>query len=81
MEFFNIRHGFDVRQPEKFTDVFTELGTVKVGGSNIIGLQKWMGPVPPTYNASDAHVRAHVFWDIFSLSHTRGVKVWLVSIL
>ncbi len=29
---------------------------VKVGGSNIIGLQKWVGPVPPTYNGSDAHV-------------------------
>lgn len=28
---------------------------VKVGGSNIIGLQKWVGPVPPTYNGSDAH--------------------------
>ncbi len=33
----------------------TELETVKVGGSNIIGLQKWVGPVPPTYNGSDAH--------------------------
>ncbi len=27
----------------------------KVGGSNIIGLKKRVGPVPPTYNGSDAH--------------------------
>ncbi len=26
-----------------------------MGGSNIIGLQKWVGPVPPTYNSSDTH--------------------------
>ncbi len=28
-----------------------------MGGSNIIGLQKWVGPVPPTYNGSDAHAQ------------------------
>ncbi len=39
----------------KSADIFTELETVKVGGSNIIGLQKCVGPVPPTYNGSDAH--------------------------
>ncbi len=31
-------------------DIFAELEMVKVAGSNIIGLQKWVGPVPPTYN-------------------------------
>ncbi len=36
-------------------NIFTELETVKVGGSIIIGLQKWVGPVPPTYNGSNAH--------------------------
>ncbi len=30
-----------------------------MGGSNIIGLQKWVGPVPPTYNGSDAHGCTH----------------------
>ncbi len=34
----------------KSAQTFTELETVKVGGSNIIGLQKWT-----TYNGSDAH--------------------------
>ncbi len=32
-----------------------------MGGSNIIGLQKWVGPVPPTYNGSDAHVCKSLF--------------------
>ncbi len=48
-------NGFDWRRSEKCTDIFAELKMVKVGGSNIIGLQKWVGPVPPTYNGSDAH--------------------------
>ncbi len=46
---------FNSRQSEKCTEIFTELETVKVGGSNIIGLLKWVGPVPPTYNGSYAH--------------------------
>ncbi len=36
-------------------DIFAELEMVKVAGSNINGLQKWVGPVPPTYNGSDAN--------------------------
>ncbi len=52
---FITRNGFDWRRSEKCTDIFAELEMVKVGGSNIIGLQKWVGPVPPTYNGSDAN--------------------------
>ncbi len=59
-------NGFDWRRSEKCTDRFTELETVKVGGSNIIGLQKWVGPVPPTYNGSDAH----------GIKHTHLIPAW-----
>ncbi len=45
----------------KSAQTFTELEMVKVGGSNIIGLQKWVGPVPPTYNGSDAHVCIYIY--------------------
>ncbi len=47
-------------------NIVTELETVKVGGSNIIGLQKWVGPVPPTYNGSYAHVIYTTAFSIFS---------------
>ncbi|XP_050960150.1 V-set and transmembrane domain-containing protein 1-like [Labeo rohita] len=47
--------GMDLTDAAQKSDIFAELETVKVGGSDITGLQQWVGPVPPTFNGSDAH--------------------------
>ncbi len=76
-------NGFDLRCSEKCTDIFTELEMVKVGGSNIIGLQKWVGPVPPTYNGSDAHVQMNwtVKFDIEGCMLIFVSPVWVIRSL
>lgn len=55
MEFNLLGNGFDWRRSEKWTDICTERDTVKVSGSNIIGLKKRAGLVPHRYSVSSAH--------------------------